>query len=170
MRTHPDVLNRCSTWRVECQWCSTMLRGVEGGGSFKWTCREPCFHTTGVELPPSRLIIPIHTSNCLAGKTVPAIVDGVVRTREVGHYSWRSAKGLRGVRGGGDRILCGIFVRIGHRSRVCPLYRGCDIDQKQRPTPSPPHHRPHGEDRYPWKNTPDDLRSAECRCFRVKHK
>lgn len=100
MRTHPDVLNSCSTWRVECQWCSTRLRGVLGGGSFKWTCREPCFHTTGAELPPSRLIIPIHTSNCLAGKTVPAIVDGVVRTSEVGHYSWCSAKGLRGARRG----------------------------------------------------------------------
>lgn len=106
MRTHPDVLNSCLTWRVECQWCSTGLRGVLGGGSFKWTCREPCFHTTGAELPPSRLIIPIHTSNCLAGKTVPAIVDGVVRTSEVGHYSWCSAKGLRGarsVRGGGKQ-------------------------------------------------------------------
>lgn len=170
MRTHPDVLNRCSTWRVECQWCSTMLRGVVGGGSFKWTCREPCFHTTGVELPPSRLIIPIHTSNCLAGKTVPAIVDGVVRTSEVGHYSWRSAKGLSGAAGGGTEYFVAFLsaLDIARGSAHC-IGAVISIKNSVRPPP-PPHRRPHGEDRYPWKNTPDDLRSAECRCFRVKHK
>lgn len=169
MRTHPDVLNRCSTWRVECQWCSTMLRWVEGGGSFKWTCREPCFHTTGVELPPSRLIIPIHTSNCLAGKTVPAIVDGVVRTSEVGHYSWRSAKGLRGAWRGGTEYFVAFLsaLDIARGSAHCI---GAVISIKNSVRPPPPFTAP-AERIDTLGKTPRtiyDLQNADV--FGVKHK
>lgn len=65
------------------------VRGVEGEGVVSsGHVESPVSILRGQRYHTSRLVISIHTSNCLAGvKRCRPIVDGVAPTSEVGHYS-----------------------------------------------------------------------------------